>query len=445
MKIGLDNYRRFAGSSMTIETESDLVVICGPNASGKTSLVEAVGLAVHGETPDGADARRGRLISHLSTPGSDVRAHVECGGQTFTLTRRYEGDTLKRSPFNPVNPGLPIRATTDKIVGLGVESKRALGELAGVLQGGKDVAAQLEEARSREKSLRSSLRAAEQRLDGAMQVAGMSTVPTGEEIDQLRARLDRLVERRNDHRLWQSKVDDLQRQIDAPSCATPCASSWKWISPKAPDVLVNLRGGCPHARVSTPVDVDGLRDRLAQLMAPPAPQPPGDQIIDDARVALRTAEEQAKVGPAIETMRARVKTLGSQLKTATVEREHMESMQAKAASALSQWWSRFPVAVDISEYGDVSILHDGNVTPAIGLSGAMGQWLSQIAIPSLVLQSWRKPRRILAADVDRLAEDQLALAMRTIKKLYEDGYIVGAVLATCHACPLVDGWSVVTL
>lgn len=445
MQIRGKNYRRFAGSEMSVSADSPLVVVCGPNGAGKTTIVEAVGLAVYGETPDGASATSGRIVAHLSDPAAgDVSASVELDGERWKFSRTYEGGALKRGK-DSAQPGLPIRKTAADLTSLGVKAKRALGVLAGVLAGNSDADAQLEAARAKERQIKRDLRDAQSRLDGALQVAGAEIIPTDDEIEQLRATFDRLIERKNDHALWRSKVDELKRASERPTeVATPCAASWRWIPITEPTEVVDLRGECPHACTPQKVDDADIFDKLTKLSMEQPPSPPDEDIIDRARNRLRAAEEIAKVGPAISSMQAKVRELQGQLDSATKERERIEDELATAAAALDHWWSRFPVALRIVD-GEVMIETNGATVPAIGLSGAAGQWLDQIAIPSLILQSWPESMRILAADVDRLAVDQLKKAMQIIAQLHLEGLIAGAVLATCHACPDVAGWAKINL
>lgn len=445
MKTRVKNYRRFAGSEQTIEADSPLVVVCGPNGSGKTTMVEAVGLAMYGETPDGGSAASGRLVAHLSDPsGGDVSASVELDGERWQFSRAYEGGALKRSP-DPTSPGLPIRKTASDLTSLGVKAKRALGVLAGVLAGNPDAADQLEDARSRERQHRRELRDAQSRLDGALQVAGAESIPTDAEIGQLRDTLEALTIRRNAHARWKAEVDDLRRQLSQPQKAgTPCGGSWQWASIDEPGEYRNIRKECPHAVKPESVDLDAIQDNIDTLEALKPADPPDESIIDRARNRLRAAEEIAKIGPAIESMQQRVRDIQRQLDGAIEDRERIEDELADAAHALDHWWARFPVALKIVD-GEVLIESNGAHVPAIGLSGAAGQWLDQIAIPALVLQSWPESMRVLAADVDRLAVDQLVIAMRVIEQLHLEGLIAGAVLATCHACPDVDGWAKINL
>lgn len=446
MQIRVENYRRFAGSEVSINADSPLVVVCGPNGAGKTTLVEAVGLAVYGETPDGASAASGRLVAHLSDPASrGVSASVELDGERWKFSRTYEDGALKRGK-DTTQPGLPIRKTAADLTGLGVKAKRALGVLAGVLAGNPDADAQLETARAKERQIKRDLRDAQSRLDGALQVAGAETIPTDDEIAQLRDAFDRLIERKNNHALWRSKVDELKRISDRPAqTATPCAASWRWIPITEPTKVVNLRGECPHACIPRMAEsTEDVFDRLTKLSMEQPPQPPDEDIVDRARNRLRAAEEIAKVGPAISSMQSKVRELQGQLDDATEDRERIEDELATAAAALDHWWSRFPVALRVVD-GEVMIETNGAMVPAIGLSGAAGQWLDQIAIPSLILQSWPESMRILAADVDRLAVDQLKRAMQIIAQLHLEGLISGAVLATCHVCPDVTGWAKINL
>ena len=115
MILSAKNYRRAASSAMgyiEIDLRGPLTVIVGDNATGKTTLLDAVHLAVFGQDAAGGDAVGGRLVAGMSNHAlGSVRAML---GGDFQFHREYDGQTLKRGvherPGRPV--GLPVRATT---------------------------------------------------------------------------------------------------------------------------------------------------------------------------------------------------------------------------------------------------------------------------------------------------------------------------------------------
>lgn len=99
--ITLQNFRGFAEDPVTLDTDADLVLVVGPNGYGKSSILEAVSLAVNGtllgRTPNSLSHRtkEGDSVEKVSpfvvkvtgkpTPVESVGA--EAGSEAVTITR----------------------------------------------------------------------------------------------------------------------------------------------------------------------------------------------------------------------------------------------------------------------------------------------------------------------------------------------------------------------
>ena len=82
--IRLQNYRSYADASF--EFEGGVNIIVGPNASGKTNLIEAIGVALRGKSFRGVDAE---LMMH-GLEWSRLDAHVSEQQRTIKLQKHSE-------------------------------------------------------------------------------------------------------------------------------------------------------------------------------------------------------------------------------------------------------------------------------------------------------------------------------------------------------------------
>lgn len=380
MRVVAQNYRRAASiGRLTAGADGDLMLIVGPNASGKTTLVDAARIALYGESVDGKSANSGRLIASMSRHDmGDVECSITIGETEHRFSRHYDGQVLNRGDWAPTDgEGLPVVSTVNDLVSGGVSAKRAMARLAGALCRDDDLENRITAAESRAKKARAEVKQLSSERDGAIRIVGADDIPTDTQIDAARAKV---------------------ASMGGETC-----------------------GRCPYAED---------RDNAA---------------LTAAVAELRRLEELGKHGPALARIRGLLSDAEAELASAIAELRKAEYEAGLSASVVEMWFSKFPVGIR-ADGGDVVTTHDDNAIPLIAFSGAMSQWLTQIAVPSVVLQTWPLEHRIICADVDQMAGDELTRAMDAVKAMYDNTKIRGAVMATCHEPGTIpSGWEVVRL
>ena len=126
LSLGIENLTAFRGEQPALRLgDYSLFAISGPTGSGKTSLLDAMLIALYGQVP-----RTGNSVKELISHGRDrmcVRLDFAVGSSSYRVTRVVHASTPTQAILEQLVEGRPPVGIADRVTTVEAEIKRLVG------------------------------------------------------------------------------------------------------------------------------------------------------------------------------------------------------------------------------------------------------------------------------------------------------------------------------